>query len=91
MEKKFKSVKKVYTREAVSSSNLRAVAYNRKTNKMTVWFKSGTVYSYTNVPEYKLDTLLGAPSKGHYFYYNIRMSYSYQKLGFIGRIISRFR
>ena len=30
MAKKFKSVKTVYTREAVSSSNLRAVAYNRK-------------------------------------------------------------
>lgn len=81
MAKKFKSVKTVYTREAVSSSNLRAVAYNRKTNKMTVWFKNGSVYGYINVPEYKLTALLSAPSKGHYFYYNIRTSYTYNKIG----------
>ena len=86
---KFKSIKLVYTREAVSSSNLRAVAYNKKTNIMTVWFKSGTVYKYWDVPEYKLRALLSASSKGHYFYYNIRTSYRYQKLGFVFSLITR--
>ena len=48
---------------------------------MTVWFKNGSVYGYINVPEYKLTALLSAPSKGHYFYYNIRTSYTYNKIG----------
>jgi isoleucyl-tRNA synthetase len=81
MNQKFKNVKLVYSREAVVSSNLLAVAYNRSTNIMTVWFKSGSVYRYWQVPDYKYESLLRAPSKGHYFYYNIRTSYVYERIG----------
>lgn len=64
----------------VDSSNLLYVEYVEDIEYLFVSFKSGTTYSYTDVPKEVVDNLMSASSKGSYFYYNIRTSYDYQKI-----------
>ncbi len=64
---------------AVESSAIRAVDYNRPTRRMTVVFRSGTQYDYTDVPEAEYVALLNAESIGRYFSANIRPRYKYRK------------
>ena len=64
-----------------SSSTIQAAAYWPERQYLVVSFKSGHTYSYDKV---QLDTVQkweNASSAGSYFYYNIRMSYAYKKLG----------
>ena len=51
----------------VSSSNLYAVGYDDTTLKLRVKFHSGSVYEYSNVPDWQYARLMGATSKGSYF------------------------
>ena len=63
------------------SSTIQSSTYWADKQYLVVSFKSGSTYSYSGVP---VDTVMEweeASSAGSYFYYNIRMSYSYQKLG----------
>lgn len=59
----------------VVSSNLRAVGYDRATRTLVIEFNGGT-YQYSNVPPDIHDELMKAPSKGKFFYQNIRDKFS---------------
>ena len=43
--------------------------------------KPGGIYIYFEVPSREYEGLLGASSKGRYFYYRIRGRYNFQRLG----------
>lgn len=64
----------------VSSSNLSYVTYYPESEVLVVGFHGGGVYSYSSVPESTVEALLSASSKGSYFYYNIRNSFSWSKI-----------
>ncbi|NUN14265.1 MAG: KTSC domain-containing protein [Myxococcales bacterium] len=64
----------------VQSSNLTAVGYDPKTQTLEVEFQHGGVYQYRNVPETVYDELLNSPSKGQFFYYNIRGAFPYYRV-----------
>ena len=64
---------------SVSSSNLASVGYQN--GVLYIRFHSGGLYSYFDVNESVYQDLLNAPSKGKFFYRNIRRAYSYQKIG----------
>jgi hypothetical protein len=65
----------------VKSSNLKSVAYDESTKRLQVTFlKSGSTYTYQDVPKETVTALLAAPSKGSYFSKNVRNSFSFAKL-----------
>jgi len=53
-------------RQAVSSSNLRAVGYDAITHQLEVEFQNGRIYLYSEVPEGTYLGLMHAASKGGY-------------------------
>jgi lysyl-tRNA synthetase class 2 len=59
------------------SSDVTGYTYNKTTKKLTVSFHKGRDYTYSNVPEQVVLGWLDAPSKGKYFWRNIRNSYSF--------------
>lgn len=64
----------------VSSSSIEALGYDQDTQSLKVWFATGKVYVYHNVPEEEFKNLLDASSIGAYFNHNIKGGYSYEKL-----------
>jgi len=63
------------------SSTIQSAAYWIEKQYLVVSFKSGATYDYQQVP---LNTILmweRAPSAGSFFYYNIRTSFKYSKVG----------
>ena len=64
----------------VTSSNIESVGYDNDEQTLFVKFKSGTTYSYSEVPVEIYDEMLQADSKGKYFYANIKSVYAYNKL-----------
>ncbi len=62
-------------RESVSSSNIRSVCYDAKSQTLDIEFRSGGVYRYSNVPEAVYTGLITASSQGNYFHRNIENSY----------------
>lgn len=65
---------------AVASSNLQSFRYDETTNTLTVRFRSGGVYRYTDVPPDIVDEMRWADSRGRYFWTYIRTSYPYTML-----------
>lgn len=63
------------------SSTIQAAAYWPNKQYLVVSFKSGATYGYDDVPKLTIDLWQTASSAGSWFYYNIRLSYKYQKLG----------
>ena len=51
-------------KEAVKSSNVEAMDYNDETNVMTIFYKGGSVYEYSNVDKFHKDELKTSPSFG---------------------------
>jgi|SRR6516164_151038 hypothetical protein len=64
-----------------ASSTIQSAAYFTKKEYLVVSFKSGGSYSYSGVPVDVVRRWENASSAGSYFYYNIRTSFPYQKLG----------
>lgn len=62
------------------SSTIQSAIYWEEKQLLHVSFKSGSSYTYNGVPPEVIDQFEGASSHGSYFYYNIRMSYSYHKV-----------
>ena len=62
------------------STAIRKFKYNIEDKKLRIWFVSKGVYDYYNVPESVVITLAQAPSKGRYFYYNIRTTYEFRRI-----------
>lgn len=70
-----------YITKAVKSSNLKKVAYDAKNETMKIFFHSGSVYEYYEVPKKVYAALMRAKSKGRYAYYNICWTYDYEQIG----------
>jgi hypothetical protein len=66
--------------QPVESSNIAAVGYDEDAEVLYIEFKSGTTYTYEDVPYYIYEELLGAESIGSYFHKNIRTTYEYNKV-----------
>lgn len=64
-----------------SSSTIQSAAYWPTREYLVVSFKSGHTYSYQGVELTTVALWQQASSAGSFFYYNIRMKYSYQKMG----------
>jgi len=65
----------------VDSSALSRVGYDKREHVLVAEFKdSGAIYAYYDVPESVYNALLDADSIGNYFYYNVRTSYTYERL-----------
>lgn len=65
----------------VTSSNLRAVAYDQGSRVLVVRFRDGSVYEYEGVPGHIFDGLMAAGSKGRYHHLHIVGRYPYRKVG----------
>lgn len=63
-----------------NSSNLCGATYNRDDKKMSVQFKNGNVYQYTDVPEKVWDEFITAKSGGSYLAKNITKQYPSTKI-----------
>lgn len=63
-----------------ASSNIRFMNYNPYEKTLTVGFKSGHIYAYTQVPPTTWMTLKRATSIGVYFYHHIRTKFVYRKI-----------
>ena len=59
----------------VSSSAIAAVAYDQQSEELSITFRSGQTYNYSNVPMGVYQGLMGASSMGAYFVENIRDNY----------------
>lgn len=66
----------------LASSNLKSFSYNEEDELLDVWFRSGGVYRYSNIPRDVVDEMKFAESRGRYFWQNIRTNpdYPYTKL-----------
>lgn len=64
-----------------ASSTIQQAAYWPSKEYLIVSFKSGSTYSYNDVPLVTVLLWEQASSAGSWFYYNIRTSYQYQKMG----------
>ena len=62
------------------SSALTDAQYNAQSRDLDVWFVSGRLYRYSNVPPEVYESLLGADSKGIFFNAHIRDKYVYREL-----------
>lgn len=67
-------------RQAVSSSNIQAIGYNKEFKILEVEFKGGSVYQYYEVPEQIFNAFLSAESIGKFFHSSIRGIYEYVKV-----------
>ena len=64
----------------MQSTAIARLQYNVKKEELIVHFVKGGSYIYFGVPAWKVQQFADAPSKGRYFYYNIRTNYSYTRL-----------
>lgn len=69
-----------FTLELPPSSTIQTATYWPSRQYLTVSFKSGSTYSYNDVPFKVVVAWRMAPSAGSFFYYNIRTSFRYQKI-----------
>jgi hypothetical protein len=64
----------------VRSTNIADINYDEKTGTLNITFHGGATYSYLNVPVNVYQALTNAPSKGEYFYHNIKGVFSTLRL-----------
>lgn len=65
--------------QPVDSSTISAIGYDPEQNTLTVEFKSGGTYTYTNVSKSVYDELIGAKSIGTHFAKHIKGAYDFSK------------
>ena len=65
--------------DSPDSSNIKRVVYEPSTSILTVFFKSGGIYTYDNVPENIFTGFSTAESAGKYFWKHVRDSYTYHR------------
>ena len=68
-------------RAPVSSSNLRSIGYDSDNKLLEVEFRSRAVYVYEDVPDWAVEGLMAARSKGRYFEARIRDRYPFRRMG----------
>lgn len=57
------------------STSLTSAEYDPSTQELVITFQNGQSYSYSGVPEEVYQGLLKAPSKGAFFWANIKDQY----------------
>lgn len=70
-------------RMRLASSNLKSIAYNKKTKILVVTFRSGSIYEYRNVEADLIEELKFAESRGRFFIQHIVRhpeKYPYRKI-----------
>jgi hypothetical protein len=80
MPNKIKKAKIEIKKQHVNSSTAEALGYDEKTKTLRVWFTTGKIYDYANVPKTRFETLLYAPSIGAYFNRSIKGIYPYKQV-----------
>jgi hypothetical protein len=71
----------VMRRQAVSSSTIASIGYDREEHLLEIEFVHGSVYRYRLVPEFVHRDLMGAPSQGRFFNQRIRDVYPTELVG----------
>lgn len=67
-------------RQSVSSSNIRSIGYDSKSQTLEIEFHSGGIYQYFNVPESIHNALMSVSSYGSYFHHHIKDQYKWAKI-----------
>lgn len=67
-------------RQPVSSSNIRSIGYDSKSQTLEIEFHSSGIYQYFNVPESIYNALMSASSHGSYFHRHIKDQYQLTKI-----------
>ena len=67
-------------RVPVRSSSLKSIAYDSDNKLLEVEFRSHRVYVYQDVPDWAVERLMAARSKGRYFEAHIRNRYPSQRV-----------
>lgn len=65
----------------VSSSQIKQIGYDDITKKLRVFFNTGGIYDYYEVPETIWESFKNADSKGIFFSTNIKGIYEFNKIG----------
>lgn len=63
----------------VQSSSIKALHYDKEQHKLTIEFKQGKHYQYSDVPEYMYIRLIQAKSIGKFFNDNIKLKYPFSE------------
>lgn len=61
------------------SSQVDRVAYSHDLKEMRVWFKDGSTYTYSDVPEWVFGGLVSNVSPGKYLASEVKGYYQYRK------------
>ncbi len=67
-------------RVQVTSSSLRSIGYDSDHKWLEVEFRSHAVYVYREVPDWAVERLMAARSKGRHFEAHIRDRYPFQRI-----------
>jgi len=77
---KLKTKNKMEIEKNHDSSTLEKSIFNEEENILTVHFKNGSIYEYSNFNKEDYESFINAASTGSYFYHNIRNNFPYSKL-----------
>ena len=69
------------TRQLITSTGLKSVAYDTIAHVLEVELQSGTVSRYFDVPTSVYEALMSAPSKTRYFNDNVARNYESRPIG----------
>lgn len=67
-------------RQTVSSSNIRSIGYDAKSQTLEIEFQDGDIYQYFNISESIYSALMSASSYGSYFHRYIKDQYQWTKI-----------
>ena len=67
-------------RQNVSSSNIRSIGYDLKSQTLEIEFHSGGIYQYFNVPNSRYNALMSASSHGSFFHHHIKDKFRWRKI-----------
>jgi hypothetical protein len=66
--------------QAVESSNIAAVGYNKPTKTLRIEFTNGSVYDYAGVSPQQHEALMGSESKGQFLNMAIKSQFPYTRV-----------
>jgi hypothetical protein len=67
-------------RQPVTSSNIRGIGYDPKSQILEIEFHGSGIYQYFKVPQTVYNALMTASSHGSYFAHYIRKQYRWKKI-----------
>jgi hypothetical protein len=62
------------------SSVVAGISYQAETGTLRVWFVSGSIYDYKEVPAAVAEALKASSSKGRYLNLQVKGKYDYEKI-----------